>query len=98
MSCERVSPCDVEGLSAAMFVARHAGSGGCFALPALVLADVTCLGSCTCKQKGQEKSVRQTEKKKKKTYDCTEFQCEDEFSHLVVALLRHRLKYDGLHR
>lgn len=45
MSCERVSPCDVEGLSAAMFVAGHTGSSGCFALPALVLADVTCLNA-----------------------------------------------------
>lgn len=43
MSCEWVSPCDMEGLSAAMFVAGHTGSSGCFTLSALVLTDITCL-------------------------------------------------------
>lgn len=39
----RVSPCDMEGLSAAMFVAGHTGSSGCFTLSPLVLTDITCL-------------------------------------------------------
>ena len=47
MGCERVSPCDVEGLPAAMFVAGHTGSSGCFTLSALVLANITCLQTHT---------------------------------------------------
>lgn len=36
-------PGDMERLSAALSVAGHAGAAGCFALPPLVLTDVTCL-------------------------------------------------------
>lgn len=37
------SPCDMKGLSAAMFVACHACSRSSFALTALFLTDVACL-------------------------------------------------------
>lgn len=39
----QASPCHMEGLSAAVFVAGHAGSSGGFTLSALLFTDVTCL-------------------------------------------------------
>ncbi len=51
MWCELASPCDMEGLPAAMFVAGHTGSSGRFTLSALVLTDITCLHTHTTTHK-----------------------------------------------
>lgn len=83
MRCEPLSPCDMEGLPAAMFVAGHAGSSGGFALSALVLADVTRLQTHT---HTHQKSFRDVN-------GATQVNS----GYLVVAFVRHRLEDDGLH-
>lgn len=101
MSCEWVSPCDMEGLSAAMFVARHTGSSGCFTLSALVLTDITCLHTYTHAHK--QTQLREPFQPFKNSHNymymgfCDMSKCTGEFCYLVVALMGHWLKYYGLH-
>lgn len=83
--CERVSPCDVEGLPAAMFVAGHTGSSGGFTLSALVLANITCL---------QTNRERQCNSKTYFTCNCV----TKWFLYLVITIVWHWLEYYRLHR
>lgn len=77
----------MEGLSAAMFVAGHTCSSGCFTLSALVLTDVTCLHTNRASEENTCMYV----------VFCDMSKCTDEFGYLVVAVVGHRLENYGLH-
>lgn len=92
MSCECSSPCDMEGLSTAMFVAGHTGSCGCFTLSALVLTDIACLQSmCTYPHKWTTENIC-------KGFVLIRVQMDHtDDGYLVVAIVWHRLEYYRLH-
>lgn len=81
----------MEGLPAAMLVAGHAGPCGCFALSALILADITRLHTDT---QNQESSFHVRDRI---LYFGTVYTMLHAVRYLIVALVRHRLKDDGLH-